>query len=363
MKYNKVIFIVNAFHQPRVKKRIQEFISKGYSVEVYGFDRDTKTDTSDWEVETHCLGQLPSTMSYYKRVGIIYKAIRKLLKKVNDSNVLFYLFQLDIAWLFTLQCSRDYIFEESDLVHTQINQPLVRYILERFDKKIIKHSLFTVFTSEGFPQYHFGRTSDPKWVIINNKLDPKVEKISEMPHKQQDDNQWSIGFVGFPRFKSVVKFAEVVSKYYPTIQFHFFGKIVKANESLFESLQQSQNCHFHGEFINPQDLPRIYSNIDLVLSTYGDDSISTRYAEPNKLYEAIYFETPIIVSEGTYLAEKVKRLGIGYVIKSDTEQYIRSFLDNLSPASISKKVDACRSIPKLSCISSSEPIFSLLENK
>jgi len=51
MKFSKVVFIANALGQPRVKKRIMQFIRQGYKVEVYGFDRDKLTDVSGWGVE------------------------------------------------------------------------------------------------------------------------------------------------------------------------------------------------------------------------------------------------------------------------------------------------------------------------
>jgi len=68
-----------------------------------------------------------------------------------------------------------------------------------------------------------------------------------------------IGFVGCPRFKSLVKFAEVVVEDFSEVDLHFFGHIVEANKLEFEPFQHKKNCHFHGYFENPSDLPKIYS--------------------------------------------------------------------------------------------------------
>lgn len=362
MKYDKIVFIANAFHQPRVKKRIQEFLKRGYDVEVYGFDRDTETDTSDWGVETKCVGRLPSSMPYHNRLKKIYSGIREVLKQEKDQNAIFYLFQLDVALIFTLLSGRDYIYEESDLVHTQLSNRYLRNFLERRDQSIIKRSQFSVFTSDGFPKFHFGHIKDNHWITIPNKLDTKIESFPLYSTKPTPCGRLSIGFVGFPRYKSVVKFADMTTANFENIDFHFFGKIVEANQKYFKELEKRANCYFHGQFKNPEDLSSIYSQIDLVLSTYGDDTINTRYAEPNKLYEAIYFETPIIVSKGTFLADQVRKYDIGFEVDCNDEEGIINFLKVMTRTQIDAKIDSCRKIPKPFCISNPDLIFIYLEN-
>lgn len=164
----------------------------------------------------------------------------------------------------------------------------------------------------------------------------------------------SIGFVGKPRFKSVVNFATVFCRSFPTYQFHFFGGPVGKD---FESLRDYPNCHFHGFFITPDDLTDIYSQLDLVLSTYDVEFENVRYAEPNKLYEAIYFETPIIVSKGTFLAEKTEELGVGYAIDPMSEEQVISFVKNVSIESITSKIEKEREIPTSYCINSNKELF------
>ena len=175
MKFSKVVFIANALGQPRVKKRIMQFIRQGYKVEVYGFDRDKLTDVSGWGVEVTMIGRIPSKLPYARRIGVIYRGIRQVLRRERDPNVLFYLFQLDIAWIYSLQSRRPYVFEESDLVHTQIDNWAVRNFFEWMDKRIIRKAACAVFTSEGFLKFHFGDKRCRNSVILPNKLDsPKL---------------------------------------------------------------------------------------------------------------------------------------------------------------------------------------------
>ena len=52
----------------------------------------------------------------------------------------------------------------------------------------------------------------------------------------------------------------------------------------------------------------------MIYSVYDADMTNVRVALPNKLYEAIYCERPIIVAKGTYLAELVERWGVGVAV-------------------------------------------------
>ena len=118
--------------------------------------------------------------------------------------------------------------------------------------------------------------------------------------------------------------------------------------------------HYHGMFRNPDDLPGVYEKIDIVLATYDATSINAQYAEPNKLYEAIYFRTPIVVSSSTFLAKKVKRLGIGYDINGLNKDEIVAFIENLSQNDLLAKQSACAAIPKETATNSNPEVFDHL---
>ena len=90
----------------------------------------------------------------------------------------------------------------------------------------------------------------------------------------------------------------------------------------------------------------IYAGIDWVLSAYDADYENVRYAEPNKLYESIFFETPIIVSRGTFLAERVESLGVGLSVDASKEDEVVSLVDGWTEESSRRMVDRMRAIPK-----------------
>ena len=358
----KIIFIINAAHSTPCIKRFEEFAAKGYNIEAYAFSRGIEKQYIQMDFKFKIIGEYSNSTPFRKRIPILFNGISSILNLYkNQSDIIYYLFQLDIALAFnTLYPFSKYIYEEYDLMHTYIKNQPVKCILELLDKLIIRKSILSAFTSEGFIKYHFGDYKIHNTILIPNRLNKDILKL---PYKTKEHicmRNIKIGFVGGARFKSIYHFADSFCKNFPEFEFHFFGFIAK--ESDFHTLNKHSNCYFHGAFKNPDDLPSIYGQIDLVLSTYDVEFENVRYAEPNKLYEAIYFEVPIIVSKGTFLEQKISKLGIGYSIDPLNESDITQFVRNLSYDSICEKKKNCSLINKMDCININEHLFSKLKS-
>lgn len=354
-KKPKIVFIIPNLGNSHSRNRILDFMNHGYEVCVYGYERHNNNLNLPYPV--HSLGAV-ARMRYSKRISLYLKTLRKIPRLHKGENVVYYLGILDIAMFFRFLHPRArYIYEECDLTHTYSSR--LTPFLERIDKRIIRQSMMTVTTSEGFIQYHkWGWTPDNVF-LIENRLNANVLDFPSKPARVFDKEKLVIGFVGGPRYESVRNFIDVFCRRFPQYEFHVFGGPILEE---FEYLKSVQNCIFHGFFKNPEDLPDIYSSIDLLLCTYDTAIENVRYAEPNKLYESIFYEKPIIVSKGTFLERKVKKLGIGYSIDAMNEDEIVSFVTDLTYDSVQEKTGNCRLIDKNSLIDSNEAFFSKLDS-
>lgn len=353
-----IVFILNSYGKSRYDKRIEDFIEKGYAVEVYAFNRySDSVYQSSFPVEI--IGTFDNSFSYAQRSRMIFPAVKSVINRYKGLRVLYYLFGLDVAMSFWLNRKKEpFVYEEGDLVHTYMNNYILRRSFETIDKLVIRKSLFTVFTSEGFPNYHFGKIIGSS-VVLPNKIH---KRVLELPNSGKDHlldvRNLNIGFVGAPRFNKVLEFLNVACRCFPQHKFHIFGGPVP---DVFMQLKSYSNMIFHGPFNTPDDLPEIYSQIDLVLSTYDTDTINVRYAEPNKLYEAIYFDTPILVSTGTFLSEKVNKLGVGYSIDVN-EANVKRFIEGLTVEGINSVINNIKKIPKEFAINNACELFDRIDS-
>lgn len=361
MKKKKIVFVLNNITLTRCIKRVSEFIDYGYEVEVFGFRKQGEEGyATPPNFKISVIGEFSKSQSYFARLMVYYKSLKQLFKKFNNQDVIFYYFFFNIAFAARLLSRRPYVYEESDMPYTGIRNTIIRKWLGGIDKKIIKQSLLTVMTSEGFIDYHFGDARPNNIIVVPNRVNPLLLDLPYQ-HKELDINHLSIAFVGGFRYNSVINFVKVIAEHFPQHEFHAYGVILEHEEELKSLCEKYGNIHFHGKFRNPDELPSIYEKIDLVVATYDATSVNAQYAEPNKLYEAIFFRTPIVVSSNTFLAKKVTKLGIGYHINALEEQEIMSFINGLTAEGINEKVRALKALPQEYAINKNPELFEYLE--
>lgn len=355
----RIIFIANNIADPHIHKRVQEFIDQGYEVEMYGCLRTGINLNHQYPYKIHIFATF-GQQRYIKRLGILLKAIRKILADTREDDI-YFCFGLDNALAVYLQTHRRFIYEEADLQHTYIKLKPIAKFLDWMDKRVIKRSLLTIFTSDGYLQYHFQGKRPANAAMIYNKLDASILDMPMLPKRPLDASHLKIAFVGELRGKAVYNFAKVIGENFPQHEAHFYGYVNKAEELKYEQLKRFPNIIFHGRFRSPVDLPRIYSEIDIVYSTYDAVYDNIRYAEPNKLYEAIYFDTPIIVSSHTFLAEKVRSLGIGFDVDAMDDEAVCQLIKSLTADRIQEKVRHATAIDKKSTINENSEFFTKLK--
>lgn len=357
-----IVFIVNVIRQARCIRRIEDFKQNNYNTIVYGFDRENdnrKLPTFDYTI----IGNIKRTMSYISRLRIMIRSIRKINN--NDNNI-YYLFNFDVAlafYLANLFHRKKYIYEVSDLMEFEVGNQLLTKILLYINKKLIESSIETVMTSEGFVKPFYGDKKPLNITILQNKLNKKCAELSRLNNKIFDKSNIIIGFTGAIRNEAISRFIDIVGKEFKNIQVHFYG--VFSNDKVYskkikESIDKYDNIKYYGTFRNPDDLPLIYSNIDLVLCLYTSKG-NDKYLEPNKFFEAIYFEKPIIVSRNTYIGEKVQKLGVGYTINENDEEEIKRFLKTINIDEYNIYKNNCSKIDKKQSLDDSSGLFYKLK--
>ncbi len=354
----EIVFILSSLNDPHYQKRVEAFIEAGYNVMVYGYKRKSRA-IQELPYKYTILGEIENG-DYNSRLKLYYKTIKAISKKTK--NKLCFYSSLDIAIFATRLIKAPYIYEVCDLTELCINNRIIRNLLIRENKRIINRSICTILTSQGFIDF-FKDISRNKLFLLPNKVSKNCKDHSI--ERNFDCNCIKIGFVGVIRFESTYVFIRNCIENCNNIEIHLYG--IYSDGDLFsqkiKSLQENypERIFYHGRFSNPTDLPKIYAEIDLVLSAYPPTP-GVIYAEPNKLYEALFFNCPIIVSEGTFLGRKVRDLGVGYVINSMSDIGIKNFIDELTKSSYEAANGACKRIPRQEIVENYSNFFRALEN-
>lgn len=344
----RIIFIVPQLSQPRCIKRIQSFQEHGYTSKVYGFDNGLYNVS---------LQQLPfpvtevikrdKTANRLQKIGFFVSTIKRILLSNKSEDNIFYLFGFEVGSIAYLLGCKNYIYEEADVSAARIKNIYIKSLLLKLDRLTIKRSLCTVFTSLGFVNYLFRENVPENIILLPNKLSNYFDNLQKDKVQKKNINLLNIkfGFIGLIRYpNTIIRFAKVVGNSFPQHEFHFFGD-VERTEYIDAEIKEYKNIHFHGPFTNPVDLPEIYRSIDINVVCYDTASGNVRIAEPNKLYESIFFETPIVVSSGTFLAQRVNKLKIGDDIDASSDEKIKDYISSLSRSKIDKLLAEIQKIP------------------
>lgn len=330
-----IIFITASLSQPRIIKRITSISEAGFKVKVYGYSRGVyDCNKLPSTIEVIKLGHQRDGQNYLNKFIQIKKDLEMIIKKEkNKKDVIYYSFSFLISF-FLLRLGVKYIYEISDILYGYKKFLLFRPLLKKLDRNLVKKSVFTVVTSEGFIKYLFGNNQLENVVVQPNKLNSYFKNIKRdvLGGESIGLNYAFIGAIRYP--KTILRFAKIIGEYYPFNQFHFYGDSVFVNEFKNETAEY-QNVKFFGKYKNPEDLEKIYSNVDVVVSCYETESLNERIAEPNKLYEAMFFCKPIIVSKNSFLEKQIKKYNCGYAINAYSNKEIRMIIDLLDREKIS----------------------------
>lgn len=80
-------------------------------------------------------------------------------------------------------------------------------------------------------------------------------------------------------------------------------------------IQSTKNLIYQGEYRSPDDLAEIYNKVDIsIVGNISSNTENAKLALPNRLYESLYYQVPMITHKGTGVAKRVEELNAGWVM-------------------------------------------------
>lgn len=209
---------------------------------------------------------------------------------------------------------RDYSFEKIKPYKKAVDQ-------------IIEHSFLTTISSHGFMDF----LAENKKIILNHNIPAEYTLKEGDPDLAQKDNI-NLGFLGVVRYfdESVTLIEQL--KWSLKYNLLFVGKAVGSCDlEGYCKENRINNVTFIGKYDNDEK-EKLYENIDIINSLYGNRSLEVTTLLPNRLYDACILRKPILASNNTFLGEIVKRYNIGAVIDIEHEniskridEYLKDF--------------------------------------
>lgn len=179
---------------------------------------------------------------------------------------------------------RDYSYEGNKYIYS-------------IEKKLIRHSRFCVISSEGYKKF-----LPPKdYIIAHNIRELDSRETNRIRKREKNNKTLNIAFIGYVNYHDQHKKLLLNLKNDNRFILTFIG--TKALELKQFCIQNKiKNVKF-GDRFNPEEILKLYENVDLVNNLYGNHTPTLDYALSNKLYFAAELNIPILTCCDTFMSE------------------------------------------------------------
>ena len=227
------------------------------------------------------------------------------------------------------------IYEVPDLrrLITEPQKGIIKNILKRYvcnqEVKLCNETDLIIITSQMFYEKHYKSFMDyDKFVYMPNVPEFKAFKGF---NKHQKGDKIVVGWIGSIRYKKQMR------NLIETAKKKDFKLLVAGYEDEPKEIEplciNNPNVEWFGMYNYDQDVADLYSKCDIIYAVYDATKINEQIALPNKLYESVYCELPIIVSKGTHLAEIVEEWGVGRSVMCDSVTELENTIEELEESS------------------------------
>jgi len=116
----------------------------------------------------------------------------------------------------------------------------------------------------------------------------------------------------------------------------FFAGFGPDDKKVGQTAANFNYVSYYGHYQYDKDVLSLYSQVDIIFSVYDISIKNAKILLPNRFYECIICELPIIVAKETKLEDYINKYGIGYAVDylsvSDIKKALISHISNDSKA-------------------------------
>lgn len=331
-----ITFVLSHIPDPRTNKRI-ESLKKVGSVSVVCWNR---MNSKIWEAKDFSVKNIEIKIKTeyeqpLKRLFQTWKFIlvaKKQLKSLNPKCL--YVGNVDMLLLayihnFGRKNKAAIFYEVADLNSLIIDKQkgmkrVIQGLIKYGEKKMCKKVDTLIITSERFYNvYYKDFFIGSKVVFIPNM--PEPEPFTQ--YKRKEKGNFTVGYIGYIRYENQLKMLiDAAEK--SNIKAFMAGTGI--DSEIEEYCKGKTNVQYFGQYNYDAEIANLYGQVDCVYAVYDASLMNVRVALPNKLYEAIYCGLPIIVADGTYLAELVVDMGVGVTVSHTDQKDLINLLKKLS---------------------------------
>jgi glycosyltransferase involved in cell wall biosynthesis len=372
----KLLILTTAVGDINLKRRVTSLLDSGHNLSMCSMNRSIYTSyekvsfRNRLDEDIYC-GVTKCGVSFgriFQSLKYIFTIFRLSITRRYDAIVCFYPDSAIIVKLFSFFNFHRVVYMISDLRISSEEKIGIGNEFFRFLENKVLHSCgCLVVTSPAFADDFKIRVPrlENKTLTLPNNLPSEFQGVLTRPSmKKKPTSRIRLGYVGYVRYAyATLPLLRSIADRSDKFELHIYGILIDAEKEILALIDKSSNIFYHGRFSNPEDLSHIYEDLDVNLAIYDNRDLNVRAALPNKLYESIFFGTPILVASNTYLSRLVTELEVGCEVCLGTEDGINSILNSLRVEDIIKWQQNCLAYPEKKLFLDMKPLENFISGK
>ncbi|NLM44774.1 MAG: glycosyltransferase family 4 protein [Clostridiales bacterium] len=336
----KVTVLTSHIPDPRIQKRI-EALEKEFNISLICWDRMQQTEQP---FEASCCNNItkfniraPQGKPVQRIIPLMKYMLCAIKALIYEKPDIIHAGNLDMLFIASVY---KYIFDKKVKIVYEVAdlhkyafvkrisslRTLFAILLQKLEKRLTSGVSKLILTSPYFWEEYFSKfvTAD-KYLFIPNVPSKKIFGS----YVRRVHNSFTIGFIGLIRYVDQLKMLiDAVGELDEDVKVFIAGS-GPGYKDILDYVKGKDYVEMYGPYNYEKEIVNLYEKVDCVYAVYDTNLKNVRIALPNRLYEAIVCEIPIIAAKGTKLGQFIEENQIGVTVNDRSKEELKDVIINL----------------------------------
>jgi succinoglycan biosynthesis protein ExoL len=226
------------------------------------------------------------------------------------------------------------VYEVLDIHRLMLRSDAVGRALRAVERRLMQGVDHILVSSSAFERNYFDQlhTAAPPVHLVENRVVLPKDSHLAMQHREgraHPSGPLVVGWFGILRCRASLHCLDAVTRIAPgRLRVILRGRPARDELPEFDTVvAENPDIDFGGAYSYPEDLPRIYGEVDLAwLVDRYDAGQNSDWLMPNRYYESGFAGVPPVALSGTEVGREMARHGIGLLLEGmDPDAVARTF--------------------------------------
>lgn len=341
---SKIIMTRSHFPDVRIDKEAETLLDNGHEILLLAWDRRKTSEINEtkYKVKTMKLPVYAGSIKvvFFLPIWWIYLIYQLSVLKfdiVHAADFDTYVPALIVSKIKRKKIIYDIFDYYAEMIVFPIFPKFLKFFISQVDIFLMKFANAVILADESRIN-QIGKDANRHIITINNS---PIERSYYKKFNGLTNNKFKIFFGGVVQEdKGIVNMISVV-KDLQDVELIIRGYCGSEDfeNRLYTMCQNLSNIHLHLKRVPYDDILNNTMRADLLFTLYDTNIPNNVYASPNKLFESMMCEKPIIVNEGTTMENIVAKYQCGLIVSyNNTEEIKKAILKIKCDHSLRKKL-------------------------